>query len=185
MGSGFARRRGRQGPPGTVRGRGEHPRAQRARLGLVSASRPAVVSAARAASAARAGAGRSGSANGSALGYPRRRRRRLGVRRSRGLCTRGNHGGPVPRSLHRRASTVKRKADRLTPKLRRIRPLIPLCHNAPPSSPSATLTKRSDVRRSGGSSSLPTFGSVASSPRKYTHCVPSRLPSAVQSWLTR
>ena len=51
---------------------------------------------ARAASATRASAGRSGAANGRALGCHRRRRRRLGVRRSRGLCTRGNHGGQHP-----------------------------------------------------------------------------------------
>jgi hypothetical protein len=56
--------------------------------------------------------------------------------------------------LTQRAAADLDQADGLTPELRRIRPLIPLWHNAPASSPSATLTKRSDVRRTGGSSRL-------------------------------
>ena len=54
--------------------------------------------------------------------------------------------------LTHRAAADLDQADRLTPELRRVGPLIPLWHDAPPSSPSATLTKRSDVRRNGGGS---------------------------------
>jgi len=111
----LARRRRRQGMPRPVRRLGEHLRAQHTRLGLVDARRAVVGGAARAASAARAGAGRGGSANVRALGCRRRRQRRLGVRRSRGLCARGNHGEPAPWSLHRMASTVKRTDFRSLP----------------------------------------------------------------------
>src|SRR5262249_24365751 len=51
----------------------------------------------------------------------------------------------LARDLTHRPARRLNKPDRLTPKLRRIRPLIPLWHNAPPSSPGATLTKRSDA----------------------------------------
>src|SRR5207237_7271384 len=54
--------------------------------------------------------------------------------------------------LAHRAAADLDQTDSLTPKLRRIGPLIPLWHNAPPSSPGAMLTKRSDVRRNGGTS---------------------------------
>src|SRR5581483_10923510 len=57
--------------------------------------------------------------------------------------------------LRNRAAARLEQTDRLTPELRRVRPRVPRGHFASPSSPDeGTLAKRSDVRRSGGTSLL-------------------------------